>query len=67
MATIELSIDSDLAQEAERILASYGLSLEEAVTAFLEEVIRCNGMPFALTEEPVDNEEKQAKGSGYNG
>jgi len=61
MATTNLNIriDSDLKKQAEQIFNELGLNMSTALTVFLRQTIRSNGIPFDLRLE-VPNEETLA-------
>ena len=46
---LTLQIDSTLKEQAEALFSSLGLTLEEAITLFLEAFVQQDGIPF-----PVD-------------
>ena len=58
MATTNLNIriDADLKKQAEQIFNELGLNMSTALTVFLRQTIRSNGIPFDLRLE-VPNEE----------
>lgn len=51
-----LQIDSNLKEQAETLFSSLGLTLEEAITLFLEASVQDGGFPFPL-EQTRYNEE----------
>jgi addiction module antitoxin, relB/dinJ family len=51
-----LQIDSNLKEQAETLFSSLGLTLEEAITLFLEASVQDSGFPFPL-EQTRYNEE----------
>jgi len=61
MATTNLNIriDADLKKQAEQIFNELGLNMSTALTVFLRQTIRSNGIPFDLRLE-VPNEETLA-------
>jgi DNA-damage-inducible protein J len=44
-----IRIDENIKRDAEQIFAELGLSTTTAITIFLRQVIRSQGMPFALS------------------
>ena len=50
MATTNLNIriDSDLKKQSEEILNALGLTMSAALTVFLRQTVRSNGIPFDL-------------------
>lgn len=55
---ITLQIDSNLKEQAETLFSSLGLTLEEAITLFLEASILHGGLPFPV-EQPRYNQETE--------
>ncbi len=55
---ITLQIDSNLKEQAEALFSSLGLTLEEAITLFLEASVLQGGIPFPL-EQPRYNEQTE--------
>ena len=55
---ITLQIDSNLKEQAEALFSSLGLTLEEAITLFLQVSIQQGGIPFPL-EQPRYNHETE--------
>jgi len=55
---ITLQIDSNLKEQAEALFSSLGLTLEEAITLFLEASIQQGGIPFPL-DQPRYNQETE--------
>ena len=53
---ISFRIDSEIQGEAERVLYEIGLSMEDAVTAFLTKVVREHRVPFELPADPFYSE-----------
>ena len=53
-----LQIDSSLKEQAEALFSSLGLTLEEAITLFLEASVQQGGIPFPL-EQPLYNQETE--------
>ena len=48
---IEIQVDAELKEAAEKVLAAQGYTLEEAVVLFLEETVRLGRIPFEVTDE----------------
>ena len=59
MVVIEIKVDAELKDAAEKILAAQGYTLEEATVLFLKETVRLGRIPFELTEEMLT----QARGN----
>ena len=55
---ITLQIDSELKEQTEALFSSLGITLEEAITLFLEASIQHGGIPFPL-EQPRYNQETE--------
>ena len=55
-----LQIDSSLKEQAEALFSSLGLSLEEAVTLFLEASILQGGFPFPVDQISYNHETELA-------
>ena len=51
--TVEVSLPVDLCDKASEILASQGLTLEDALVLFYEETVRLGRIPFEYTEEDL--------------
>ena len=50
-AATNLSIDSDLKQESIALFADLGLDLSTAVTMFLKQCVRVQGLPFIISRD----------------
>ena len=48
-SSTNLSLDSDLKREATALFSDLGLDLSGAVTLFLKQAIRVQGLPFLVT------------------
>ena len=55
---LTLQIDSTVKEQAEALFSSLGLTLEEAITLFLEASVQQGGIPFPL-EQPLYNQETE--------
>ena len=51
MVVLEIQVDTELKEAAEKILAEKGYTLEEATVLFLTETVRLGRIPFEVTEE----------------
>ena len=51
LVEVTLEIDAELKEQAEKVLAENGLTLEEATVLFFEETVRLGRLPFELDEE----------------
>lgn len=61
MANLTVRVDDDLKRQAEEVLADSGLIMTTAINAFLTEVVRSNGIPFALQADPFFSAENQRR------
>ena len=55
-----LQIDSSLKEQAEALFSSLGLTLEEAITLFLEATILHGGFPFPVDQTRYNHETELA-------
>ena len=46
-----LSLDADLKRDAQELYADLGMDLSTAVTIFLKQSLRVQGVPFSITRE----------------
>ena len=53
MSTITFDIDEEVRDSAEAVLSSLNLTLDEAVSMFLNAVVRKNGLPQGLKREQL--------------
>ena len=53
MAQMTVRIDDNLKVQAEMLFAEIAMPLSTAVTIFLKQAVRSNGMPFPLKARPV--------------
>ena len=60
MASISIRIDDTLKAQAEAVLDALGMNMTTATTVFLKQVVRCNGLPFAVKADPFFSAENQA-------
>jgi addiction module RelB/DinJ family antitoxin len=51
LVEVTLTIDEDLKEQAERVFAENGLTLEEAVILFFKETVRLGRLPFELDDD----------------
>lgn len=56
---LNIRIDSDLKKQAENIFNELGLNMSTALTVFLRQTVRSNGIPFDMRLE-IPNEETLA-------
>ena len=55
-----LQIDFNLKEKAETLFSSLGLTLEEAITLFLEASVQHGGLPFSLEQTRYNHETELA-------
>jgi len=55
-----LQIDFNLKEQAETLFSSLGLTLEEAITLFLEASVQHGGLPFSLEQTRYNHETELA-------
>ena len=53
MCTITFEVDEEVRDSAEAVLSSLNLTLDEAVSMFLNAVVRKNGLPQGLKREQL--------------
>lgn len=51
LVEVALEIDVELKEQAEKVFAENGLTLEQATILFFEETVRLGRLPFELDEE----------------
>ncbi len=51
LVEVAFEIDSDLKDQAEKVCAEYGLTLEEATILFFKETVRLGKLPFEIDED----------------
>lgn len=56
---LNIRIDSDLKRQAEQIFTELGLNMTTALTVFLRQTVRSNGIPFDMRLD-IPNDETQA-------
>lgn len=55
-----LQIDFNIKEQAETLFSSLGLTLEEAITLFLEASVQYGGLPFSLEQTRYNHETELA-------
>ena len=50
-ATFQMRINPEVKQRAERLYASYGLTLTDAVNVFIQQSLQSEGLPFLMSPE----------------
>ena len=51
---LTLRVDSDLRREAESLFSELGMSVSTALTIFLRQAVRVQGIPFAIGKNTVN-------------
>lgn len=51
LVEVTFEIDSELKEQAEKVFAEYGLTLEEATILFFRETVRLGKLPFEIDED----------------
>lgn len=59
-ATFQMRINPEVKQEVESIYANCGMTLTDAVNAFLQQTINVGGMPFILNQNSTEALKQQA-------
>lgn len=60
-----ISLDADLKKSSQELFSDLGMDLSTAVTIFLKQSLRVQGLPFVVTRE-VPNAETQAALDEYH-
>ena len=55
-ANINVRVDAELKNEAEKLFEDLGLTMTSAVTMFLRSAVRCDGIPFAVTRKKLNQD-----------
>lgn len=61
MANLNIRVDDTLKKQAEMVFTDLGISLSAAITMFLKQVVRHNGIPFELRTDPFYSAENQSR------
>lgn len=59
LVEVTLEIDAELKEQAEKVFAENGMTLEEATILFFEETVRLGRLPFELDDDLREYIEKQ--------
>lgn len=51
LVEVTLEIDAELKEQAEKVFAENGMTLEEATILFFEETVRLGRLPFGLDDD----------------
>ena len=49
---ITVRTDTELKAEAQKVLAEIGMDMSTAINIFLREVVRCQAIPFEISQAP---------------
>ena len=60
-----ISLDADLKKASQELFADLGMDLTTAVTVFLKQSLRVQGLPFAVTRETPNAETAAALNEYY--
>lgn len=60
-----ISLDSDLKKASQELYSDLGLDLSTAITIFLKQSLRVQGLPFAVTRENPNTETLAAMNEYY--
>ncbi|MDR0837495.1 MAG: type II toxin-antitoxin system RelB/DinJ family antitoxin [Propionibacteriaceae bacterium] len=50
--TVNIRMDADLKKKAEDLFSDLGLNMTSALTMFLKQAVRTQGIPFEVTRQP---------------
>lgn len=53
-SSFQMRISPEVKQEAEKLFASYGLSLTDAINIFIQQSLNAEGLPFLLSPENAE-------------
>ena len=59
-STLTIRIDSDLKEDASKVIEHYGLDLSSAVRVFLTQIVNTNTIPVAFNYEQPNEESLRA-------
>lgn len=59
--TLNIRIDAEVKDQAEKIFSALGIPTSTAITMFLKSAIRCQGFPCDLSVDPCYSSENQAR------
>ena len=59
LVEVTLEIDAELKEQAEKVFAENGMTLEEATILFFEETVRLGRLPFELDDDQREYIAKQ--------
>lgn len=62
--TIEFELDTEIYEKAKAILATFGMTVEEACVLFMKAVVARKGLPFPLSEQELDLIRNKRRGGG---
>ena len=64
-ASTNISLDPQLKQDSQELFADLGIDLSTAITLFLKQSLRVQGLPFAVTRENPNAETIAAMNEYY--
>lgn len=64
MSNLNIRVDDQLKKQVEVIFSDLGISLSAAITIFLKQVVRCNGIPFELKADPFYSAKNRMEQTG---
>lgn len=59
--TLNILIDAELKEQAEKVFSALGIPTSTAITMFLKSTIRCQGIPCDLSVDPFYSAENKAR------
>lgn len=59
--TLNVRVDAELKEQAEKIFSALGIPTSTAITMFLKSTVRCQGFPCELSVDPFYSAENQAR------
>ncbi len=57
--TVSFKMDAQIYEQAKKLFASLGFTIEEACNLFIEKTLACGGFPFPCTEKEISETLKQ--------
>lgn len=59
--TLNIRIDAEIKEQAEKVFSALGIPTSTAITMFLKSTIRCQGFPCDLSIDPFYSAENQSR------
>lgn len=56
-ANLSVRVDAELKKDVETCLDEMGLNMSTAINMYLKQIVKRRAIPFAVTAEPVPNQE----------